>query len=64
VVIQGGDELEKGEITIKDLIEGARLSAEIEDNAEWREARPAQMSVPQGDLVQAVRDILARYESA
>jgi len=64
VVIQGGDELEKGEITIKDLIEGARLSAEIADNAEWREARPAQVSVPQADLVQAVRDILARYESA
>ncbi|MFD0988326.1 histidine--tRNA ligase [Methyloligella solikamskensis] len=63
VVIQGGDELEKGEITIKDLIEGARLSQEIEDNAEWREARPAQVSVPEGDLVQAVRDILARYGS-
>ncbi|ODA67188.1 Histidine--tRNA ligase [Methyloligella halotolerans] len=64
VVIQGGDELEKGEITIKDLIEGARLSEEIEDNAEWREARPAQISVPESDLVSAVRDILARYGSA
>ena len=38
VVIQGGDERAKGEVQIKDLIEGARLSAEITDNAEWREA--------------------------
>ena len=40
VVIQGGDERAKGEVQIKDLIEGARLSAEITDNADWREAPP------------------------
>lgn len=61
VVIQGGDERERGEITIKDLIEGSRLSAEIEDNAEWRSGRPAQVSVAQADLVSAVQDILARH---
>ena len=36
VVIQGGDERAKGEVQIKDLVEGARLAREITDNAEWR----------------------------
>ena len=51
VVIQGGDERAKGEVQIKDLIEGARLSAEITDNTAWREGRPAQVTVPEGELV-------------
>ncbi|MEO3998185.1 histidine--tRNA ligase [Mesorhizobium sp. CAU 1732] len=59
VVIQGGDEREKGEVQIKDLIEGSRLSAEITDNEAWREGRPAQVSVPEGELVAAVQRILA-----
>jgi histidyl-tRNA synthetase len=63
VVIQGGDERERGEITVKDLIEGSRLSAEIEDNVEWREGRPAQVSVPEARLVEAVKNILARHEA-
>ncbi|WP_163266013.1 histidine--tRNA ligase [Chelativorans alearense] len=58
VVIQGGDEREKGEVQIKDLVEGKRLSEEIEDNVTWREARPAQFSVPEGDLVDAVKRVL------
>ena len=58
VVIQGGDEREKGEVQIKDLVEGARLSAEIEDNAAWRESRPAQFSVKEDELVAAVQKVL------
>ncbi len=61
VVIQGEDEQAKGEVQIKDLVEGLRLSQSIEDSAEWREARPAQFSVPEGDLVKAVREVLARH---
>ena len=59
VIIQGGDERARGEIQIKDLIEGARLSAEITDNAEWRAARPAQITVPETDLVGEVKKVLA-----
>lgn len=59
VIIQGGDERAKGEIQIKDLIEGARMSAGITDNAEWRAARPAQVTVPEADLVAEVKKILA-----
>ncbi|WP_312797406.1 histidine--tRNA ligase [Tianweitania sp.] len=59
VVIQGGDERANGEVQIKDLIEGARLSAEITDNEAWREGRPAQVSVPEADLVAKIQGILA-----
>lgn len=59
-IIQGSDEREAGQIQIKDLIEGKRLSEEIEDNAAWRESRPAQVIAEEGDLVATVRDILAR----
>ena len=45
-------------VQIKDLIEGKRLSGEIEDNASWREARVAQFSVPEAELVAKVREIL------
>jgi histidyl-tRNA synthetase len=58
VIIQGSQERENGEVQIKDLIEGARLSAEIEDNVTWRESRPAQVTAKEGDLVAEVRKIL------
>ncbi len=62
VVIQGGDERAKGEVQIKDLVEGAKASATIKDSKEWREGRPAQVSVPEANLVAAVRDLLARHK--
>ena len=58
-IIQGGDERAQGVVQIKDLIEGKRLSGEIEDNATWREARVAQETVAEGDLVSKVKEILA-----
>jgi len=62
VVIQGGDERAKGEVQIKDLIEGAKAAATIKDSKEWREGRPAQVSVPEANLVAAVRELLARHK--
>ncbi len=62
VVIQGGDEIAAGQVQIKDLIEGSRLSATISDAKEWREGRPAQFSVPEAELVAAVQSVLARHE--
>jgi histidyl-tRNA synthetase len=61
VVIQGGDEHQRGEVQIKDLIEGARAAAAIASNQEWRESRPAQFAVPEAKLVEAVREVLARH---
>ncbi len=63
VIIQGGDELARGEVTIKDLIEGERLSGEISDNQAWREGRPAQFAVTEGELVEAVRSVLDRHRT-
>jgi histidyl-tRNA synthetase len=62
VVIQGGDEKAKGEVQIKDLIEGARAAAAIASHQEWREARPAQFAVPEHRLVEAVREVLTRHD--
>jgi histidyl-tRNA synthetase len=62
VVIQGGDEKAKGEVQIKDLIEGAKAAAAIASNQEWRETRPAQFAVKEDKLVEAVRNVLARHD--
>ncbi|MFD1704432.1 histidine--tRNA ligase [Methylopila henanensis] len=61
VVIQGSDEREKGEVTLKDLIEGAKAAAAISDRAEWTESRPAQVTVPEARLVEEVKAILSRH---
>ena len=61
VVIQGTNEREAGQVILKDLIEGAKAAAAITDNKEWKEARPAQVSVPESELVAQVREILARH---
>ena len=62
VVIQGSNEREKGEVVLKDLIEGEKAASAIKDNAEYKAARPAQITVAEADLVAQVRMILARYE--
>jgi histidyl-tRNA synthetase len=64
VVIQGGDEKAKGEVQIKDLIEGAKAAAAIASNQEWREQRPAQFAAPETKLVETVREVLARHDVA
>jgi len=62
VIIQGSDEKARGEIQIKDLIDGARAAAAIASNQEWREARPAQLSCREDELVSKVREVLTRHE--
>jgi histidyl-tRNA synthetase len=61
VVIQGSDERERGEVQIKDLALGAALAAAGRDRADYLDKQAeAQMSVAEGDLVPALRKILAR----
>jgi histidyl-tRNA synthetase len=60
VVIQGADEKARGEIQIKDLLEGAKAAAAIASNREWRESRPAQFAVAEDKLVEAVREVIVR----
>jgi histidyl-tRNA synthetase len=61
-VIQGGDERAAGQVQLKDLIAGREAAKDIADRADWVEQRPAQVSVPETDLVAGVRKILAQYE--
>ena len=62
VIIQGSDEKSRGEVQIKDLIEGAKAAAAIASNQEWRESRPAQFSCGEDELVAKVREVLTRHE--
>ncbi|MBV8593890.1 MAG: histidine--tRNA ligase [Caulobacteraceae bacterium] len=57
-VIMGGDEIERGVVTVKDLDLGRALAAETTDNRAWREERPGQVTVPRAELVAAVRRIV------
>jgi histidyl-tRNA synthetase len=63
VVIQGSDERANGEVTLKDLIEGAKAAEKIAGHEEWKDARPAQVSVKELDLVAEVKKIIARHRS-
>jgi histidyl-tRNA synthetase len=62
VIIQGSDEKARGEVQIKDLIEGAKAAAAIASNQEWRESRPAQFSCREDEIVAKVREVLARHD--
>jgi len=61
VIIQGGDEKAAPGgpmVQIKDLAAGKAEAAGIASNEAWRAERPGQFTVPEGDLVAAVRRIL------
>jgi len=60
VVIQGGDEKAKGEVQIKDLALGSELASGIQSREDYAGQRLAQFSVPEGDLVKAVKAALGR----
>jgi len=58
VVIQGGDEKAKGEVTIKDLRLGSEMAANIASREEYASQRLAQVSVPETELVAQVKKML------
>jgi histidyl-tRNA synthetase len=60
VVIQGGDEKAKGEVTLKDLALGSQLASGVESREEYASQRLAQVSVAEADLVKAVKEMLGR----
>ncbi|MFY9876558.1 MAG: histidine--tRNA ligase, partial [Rhodomicrobium sp.] len=64
VVIQGEDERARDEVTIKDLLEGARLSGEIAEREKWRNVRPAQFAVPASEMVEAVKRLLKEQQKS
>jgi len=62
VILQGSDEKAKGEITVKDLIVGAEL-AKLEKGRDEHLTKQgeAQVTVPEGKLIDAVREVLTRH---
>jgi histidyl-tRNA synthetase len=58
VIIQGGDELARGVVQVKDLALGKSLAAGVEGHEQWKEERPGQVEVPESGLVEAVRKIV------
>jgi histidyl-tRNA synthetase len=63
VVIEGGDERAKGEVTLKDMALGAELSSEIKSRSEWAKGAAAQVSVRREDLARRVREILENRQA-
>ncbi|HWE78559.1 MAG TPA: ATP phosphoribosyltransferase regulatory subunit, partial [Pseudolabrys sp.] len=62
VVIQGGDEKTRGEVLIKDLVVGAEIATMSKERDEYlKKQAEAQFSVPEAQLVEAVRGILAKH---
>jgi histidyl-tRNA synthetase len=58
VIIQGGDEKAAGQVQIKDLRRGSELASEIESREEYASQRLAQFSVPEAEMVAAVKKAL------
>ena len=63
-VIQGGDEKAKGEVQIKDLILGATITDDQGSRRISEEAGRGAVRVPEDQLVEAVRKVLARHNIA
>jgi histidyl-tRNA synthetase len=61
VVIQGGNEKEKGEVQIKDLILGAEIAGLSKDRDDYlKKQAEAQFAVKESELVDAVKKVLVR----
>jgi len=57
VVIVGGNEREKGVVTIKDLKAGAAAAKGMTDNDAWRSERPGQFECPRSEMVARIKAI-------
>ena len=58
-ILMGSDEMQRGEVTIKDLELGAEMAKAITDNKEWREGRPAQITTPRENIIPVITKMLA-----
>ncbi|MCE1189183.1 MAG: histidine--tRNA ligase [Ignavibacteria bacterium] len=59
-ILLGGDELEKGVVTVRNLRLGAQMSGNIVDKNEWKQM--AQKEVARGQLVTHVKEILTQKD--
>lgn len=59
-VIAGGDEFSRGEVSLKDMELGRKLTSDVADRDEWLK-QPAQVTVSMNELVSKAREIIARH---
>ncbi|MBI3948963.1 MAG: histidine--tRNA ligase [Acidobacteria bacterium] len=57
-VIIGPDEFSRGEVSIKDLMEGIRRQHEVSGRSEWLKARFGQVTVAREKMLEVIREIL------
>lgn len=57
-VMLGGDELQNGTVTIKDLDLGRELAGQITDNKQWREGRPGQVTLTRSEAINHLKSIV------
>ncbi|MEP0518870.1 MAG: histidine--tRNA ligase [Hyphomicrobiales bacterium] len=62
-IIEGSDERASGQVQLKDLFLGKKLSADITDNEEWRAQNPGQKTINRSELVPAVKAIVQIYQA-
>lgn len=63
-IVAGSDEMDAGEVSIKDLRLGVELSKEIgADRKQWLEKQPAQFTTKRDVLVASVNEVLDRYNA-
>jgi len=57
-VICGSDEFDKGEVTIKNLEAGRKVSDDVEDREEWLKAEGFQVTVPRSEMIATIEKML------
>ncbi|HUP48222.1 MAG TPA: histidine--tRNA ligase [Thermoanaerobaculia bacterium] len=62
VLLYGANEKEQGVVTMKDMTVGREKAKGVGDRKEWLAARPGQTAVARGELVSAVKKLLAEIE--
>lgn len=59
-ILLGGDELEKGVITVRDLKMGKDIASDFSDKAEWQ--KRSQFEIKREDLVEKVSEIIQHHK--
>ncbi|HSP16449.1 MAG TPA: histidine--tRNA ligase [Thermoanaerobaculia bacterium] len=62
VLLYGSNEKAQGIITIKDMTVGREKAKAVGDRKEWLAARPGQTTAKRGEIIDAVRRVLAEIE--
>lgn len=63
VIIAGEDEFNSGELQIKDLALGSKLSKEVLEREQWRAERPAQFAVKRDDIITEIKSLLNKISA-